>query len=365
MKKILFILPNIAGGGAERVGLTFLKRLDPNKYQRTLLLLREEGNYWNLIPPDIRVVIAVKSGRLLYRLPKILKTALREAKNHDILIGGLELLSSYLTWICGNLTGKRVWGMVHCLMKDYIQNVTFLRRIVAWLFYRRMKNLIFVSHAAADSMAQWLGFQHTLPSWRVIYNLFDPESYDQNGETILQEDYPIILSMGRMDKGKGFDVLIRAFAGLSRIGFPHRLVILGEGPQRAALQQLADELEISEKIEMPGFVPNPMDYLKKADVFVLSARHESFGMVLIEAMYAGIPVVSTDCAGPAEVLDQGQYGVLVAKENPSALTEGIRKLLEDPVLYQHYKQTGQKRVQDFFYPNIMKQWERLLEGDEK
>ena len=134
-----------------------------------------------------------------------------------------------------------------------------------------------------------------------------------------------------MTTQKDFPTLLRAFARL-RKQQPARLVILGEGKIKAALIALATELGILQDVALPGFVNNPLAWMSRSSVFVLSSVWEGFPGVLIEAMACGCPVVSTDCpSGPAEILNGGEYGRLVSMGDDGALAEAILTTLKKPL----------------------------------
>jgi len=125
------------------------------------------------------------------------------------------------------------------------------------------------------------------------------------------------------------DVILRAAAAVAPRQRFH-LAILGEGEQRAALEQLAAELGIADRVFFLGFQPQPWLFVSKADLFVLSSRYEGFGNVLIEAMRQGVPVVSTDCpGGPSEILEDGRYGRLVPCGDEQALADAMEAALDD------------------------------------
>jgi glycosyltransferase involved in cell wall biosynthesis len=134
---------------------------------------------------------------------------------------------------------------------------------------------------------------------------------------------PVVLGVGRLVAQKDFPTLIRAFAHV-RARRTARLCILGDGPARASLATLARELGIADDVALPGFVPNPLPYMARAAVFVLSSAWEGLPGALIEAMACGCPVVSTRCpGGAAEILDGGRYGPLVPVGDDGALAEAI------------------------------------------
>jgi glycosyltransferase involved in cell wall biosynthesis len=140
----------------------------------------------------------------------------------------------------------------------------------------------------------------------------------------------VIVSAGRLDTQKDYPTLIRAFDTLRRRRHV-RLLILGEGPERAALTALIGELGREDDVALPGFVANPYPHIARAAVFALSSAWEGFGYVLVEALALGIPVVATDCpSGPAEILAGGRYGQLVPVGDVGSLARAIEAALDRP-----------------------------------
>lgn len=143
---------------------------------------------------------------------------------------------------------------------------------------------------------------------------------------------PVVLTVGRLAHQKDHGTLLRAFAKL-REHYPARLAIGGKGSakQVARIHELADQLGVRADVEVLGFLPNPLPYMARAAVFVLSSRFEGFPNVLLEALACGTPVVSTDCpSGPREILDDGVYGPLVEVGDHAALADAIARVLDDP-----------------------------------
>lgn len=143
-------------------------------------------------------------------------------------------------------------------------------------------------------------------------------------------DPPHIGTLGRLHEEKGFDILLEAAARLRDQGRAFRLSIAGEGPAVADLKAQAAGLGLTTQVEFPGWVSPPEKLLAELDLFVCSSRTESFGLVVIEAMAAGAPVVATDIEGPRILLGEGRYGRLVPPEAPDALAEAIAAALDDP-----------------------------------
>lgn len=192
------------------------------------------------------------------------------------------------------------------------------------------------------------------PSWspEIEKRATEPVDHPWLGEA----DPPAILAVGRLDRQKDFETLLRAFALLSE-GREARLIILGEGPLRRDLDSLIRQLGLEEKVSMPGFVENPFAFMARASVFAMSSRHEGFPNVLVEAMSCGTPVVSTDCpSGPADILEDGRYGPLVPVGDAVALAEAIGMTLDRPLPAEVLK----ARAQEFSVEKAADAYLRIL-----
>jgi glycosyltransferase involved in cell wall biosynthesis len=143
-------------------------------------------------------------------------------------------------------------------------------------------------------------------------------------------DPPHIGALGRLHEEKGFDLLLDAAAKLRDAGRAFRLSIAGEGPAAADLKARSERLGLADRVDFPGWVAPPDRLLAKLDLFVCSSRTESFGLVVVEAMAAGAPVIATDIEGPRDILSHGLYGRLVAPQSPDALARAMAAALDDP-----------------------------------
>lgn len=144
------------------------------------------------------------------------------------------------------------------------------------------------------------------------------------------EPPPVVVGVGRLIRRKRFGLLIQAFDRISQHVDP-RLVLLGDGPRREALERLVSDLGLRDRTDFLGYVDNPYRFMKRADLLVHPALHEGFGLVLVEALACGTPVVATNCpGGPRDILDGGEYGPLVDVERPSELADAMETVLADP-----------------------------------
>jgi glycosyltransferase involved in cell wall biosynthesis len=225
-------------------------------------------------------------------------------------------------------------------------------RLLMRRFYRSAGAVIAVSKGVASSLIDGLGLPPALI--RTIYNPIVTAEIATRAAEPLDDPWfapgapPVVLGVGRLAPAKDFPTLLRAFARV-RAGRPARLVILGEGHQRGALEALVRDLGIGPDVRLPGFEPNPFRYMRRSAVFALSSIHEGLPGALIQAMACGSRVISTDCpAGPREVLEDGALGPLVPPRDPEALARGITGLLEEaergPARIQHPLQRFSERA---------------------
>lgn len=165
---------------------------------------------------------------------------------------------------------------------------------------------------------------------------------------------PLVVGSGRLTRQKGFDLLVRAHARALADGAPdHHLVILGEGEERTALVTLAQELGVAGSLSLPGFIPNPHAVVARSSLFVLSSRWEGFGLSLAEALAVGTACLAFDCvAGPAEVLDGGDRGQLVAPGDVDALARAITAHLREPETLTAKARRAAAAALDLFNPDL-------------
>ena len=162
----------------------------------------------------------------------------------------------------------------------------------------------------------------------VSHRFFDTKQTDPYGNKTTENKIPVIISIGELTERKDQTTQLKAMAHLLEEQVC-RLLILGKGKDEDKLKALCKELDIEEQVSFLGYQENPYNYLNKADVFIHTATFEGFGMVMVEALALGKPVVAADClGGPAEILQQGKLGVLVPVHDARALALGIKKALQ-------------------------------------
>ncbi len=187
-------------------------------------------------------------------------------------------------------------------------------------------------------------------------------------EAVRQEDAApsasgkTVISLGRLSKEKGFDLLIDAFGRIAPERPEWSLEIWGEGPQRPLLEKMAAERGHTGRIRLRGQTASPQEKLLRADLFVLCSRFEGFPNALCEAMACGLPVLAVDCpSGPRQIVQDGVDGILVPPDDPAALADGMRRLMEDRELRRRLASRAPEVAQRFGLDRVLGLWEAVLE----
>ncbi len=305
--------------------------------QVNMLFVRANGQYKDLIHPGLRLIDfgAKRALTSLLRLVRFLKK-----KRPSILLSTLDHTNLIAIWAHILVDSRtkvivRIDNIVTPGRKRSGGLTRFLVGFLTGLFYPFADAVIAVSRAVAADLVR----SCFIPPKRIsiINNPISLSTIVQSSKEsvthpwLLPSSAPVVLGVGRLAKQKDFGTLIRAFR-IVRDQMNAKLIILGEGAERSHLEYLVRCYDLGADVELPGFVSNPYKYMSHSSVFVLSSRWEGFGIVLVEALALGIQVVATDCpGGPSEVLDNGQYGRLVAIGDSKAMAEAIINSIKYPM----------------------------------
>jgi glycosyltransferase involved in cell wall biosynthesis len=334
---IALLIPSMAGGGAEKIFLWLANSLVRSGFEADLILFRREGPLLGGLDSRVRVVdLGVPLGLLgVFPLALYLRR-----ERPQVLLSALEgpNLVANLAKILG-FVRTRVITSHHNMEDMTLAEYGSLKGLVYRFLYapmiRRADALVAVSKGVKD---QCLVKAFRVPEGKisVIYNpiILEPAFKEKTSmrEDWYDEDWgPYILNVGRLELQKDQAMLLRAFERVRKIR-PVKLLILGEGHERSNLERMVEQAGLKAHVKMPGFVPDPSRFMAKAALFVLSSRSEGFSLALLEAMFRGVPIVSTDClSGPAELLEDGKWGRLVPVGDEEALAQAMLEALEDAV----------------------------------
>lgn len=366
-KKIVFLVASLRGGGAERVFVTIANELASRGHEITLLTWNGHGPNAALLSGrvrlvDLRLPLQGESYSKSATLRGILQTAkaLRGIKP-DAVFSAPEFVNllAVLALTIG-LIRSRFFPTFHAatsLVSDRrgARIAVLLSRLVA----ARATKAVAVSAGVGKELVA-RGFPPA--KVEVINNPVpvavrsEPRTYAWERQLDEMGDGPVIVTAGRLVPVKDHKTLMKAFALFCETRRA-RLVIFGEGPMADELATFARETGIAGSVLFPGYVKDPQECYARADLFVLSSISEGFGNVLVEAMAAGVPVVSTDAPyGPREILHNGRFGKLLAVGDVTGLAKAMLEAITNPVPAEQLR----ARAADFDVPRIVDRYETLL-----
>ena len=338
MKRVCFVLPSLAGGGAERVAVQVLSALDPTRWDRSMYLFRREGPYLEELPDTVRLASATsesRAGRLLE-----LRRFIRETRP-NLVVSFL----SYFTVLAAAKTagvGARVVFVLGTPMSAFLSDADYhwkatthrtLFSLITRAGYNLADAIATTSRGVSEDLMQHFGVR--AGAIKVVHNPIDfaaltrasAEPLDAADEGVWK--HPAIVSAGRLAEAKNYPLLIDAMALLRRRVPAARLFILGQGDQEPQLRAQIAALGLSDAVRLCGFQRNPWKYIARADVFALTSRYEGFGNVLAEAMACGVPVVVTSSPGPLEIVRDSVDGVVVPEHTAAAVASALEAVLSD------------------------------------
>lgn len=361
VKHLAIFLHSLYGGGAERAMLNLARGFSKQGIQVDLVLLRVEGAYLSQVPPEVRVV-DLGGRRLWQSLPALARYLQQEQP--PVLLSTLDDTNIAALWV-RQLVGcktRLVVNVQNTISQDAKIATQLKTRMMPYLvkyFFPWADAVVPVSYGVANDLIQ-LGVDpnrmQVIPNPVITPDVFQKAQEAINHPWFAVEQPPVILGVGRLNKQKDFPTLIQAFAQV-RQQRSARLMILGEGEERATLEALIHQLGLIGDVDLVGFVSNPYAYMARSSVFVLSSLFEGLPSVLIEALAMGTPVVATNCkSGPMEILESGKYGSLVEVGDGQGIAAAIVSTLDAPP----ERETLRQRAKEFSLERSLEQYIKVL-----
>ncbi|MBM7833065.1 glycosyltransferase [Clostridium sardiniense] len=343
-KKILIVQETLEGGGAEKVLIDILNNIEYSKYDVDLLLIKNTGVYIEQINKNVNKKYIYNKSKILI-LDKIKDKIFKKIivkyfcnfiiknkidSNYYAEIAFLEGPSSQVVSKIKSNSVKKI-GWVHTDLRR-------LRRIKMKeekTIYNQFDKIICVSNEVRNALISLYPF--TEDKSTVIYNLIDIEKIKKRAKEKIEFkfDGKNIVSVGRLIESKRFDLIIRAHKEVIDRGISHNLIILGEGPLKHDLMELTKNLGVGDSVKFLGFVKNPYPYIAKSDIYIMASDYEGLPLVICEALALNRVIISTDCTGPSELLNNGA-GILVKCGEYKEISENIIRVFEDHTLYKSY-----------------------------
>lgn len=380
MKKIMFMMNSLYGGGAEKVLQTILKNINYNKYDVTLYSMHRENIDYDYYPAQVhyKVIFDVKCsntkiGKILYKFlskvqgkifsccPSTLFYKLYIHEKYDVEIAFIEGESTKIVSGSPNLKSKKIaWVHVDLESNPWTE---FLYDGVEdeSKHYQKFDKILCVSDVVRKTFSHKYGLDSSIVQTQ--YNPIDRE--DIISKSTEACDLPTkrrmrIISVGRLVEQKGYDRLLRAAKRLKNEKTEFDLYILGKGEMEEELQNYIHQNGLEENVFLLGFKNNPYPYMAQSDLMVCSSRAEGFSTVISEGIALGLPIISTDCAGIRELFGDFECGV-ITENTEDALFEELYKVMKMPENLKKYRAESYKRGKEFSLNTTMKQLEDFFD----
>tara|TARA_B100000676_G_C18071647_1_gene844677 strand:- start:1954 stop:3096 length:1143 start_codon:yes stop_codon:yes gene_type:complete len=355
---LLFIIPSLGGGGAERVITTLLRHLNPKIFSLVIAVVDLKGSVYKDDIPDTVEVIDLKCHRVRYALPKIIALIIR--RKPDIVFTTLGHLNIALALIRPFLPNKTTYIARETIIASY--GILKYGNPKLWnILYRKMYSkfdcIVCQSIGMQTDLIENFGISKN--KTKVINNPVDVERVKKLASKCFEQQYSFdhkctFVSVGRLVPQKGFDILIKAIALVNSPKI--EVFLLGEGPLREELELLALSEGVSKQINFVGFQENPYQWIAKADAFILSSRFEGFPNVVLEALACGTPIISTpEPGGVKEILTDIDRCIIADAIDAESLSRAILLWLDG-----QRNKISFEYVEKYSIKNILSQYEALL-----
>ena len=384
MKRVLFILPSLTMGGLERVQVTLANALQRIGYDVTVMILDDNRELEDELDNRVTLFRKVYKTHLGQSVPYIrtryyddgmwesratpeelyryyvgdehydIEVAFFHGLPVKIISGSTNMDALHFAWIHNDFTKIR----------GYQFNFTSLEDVRA--AYQRLDAVVCVSESARKGFIATIG---DTGNTTTIYNILPTMRIQRLSRKEIAYRYPTdsfnLVLVGRLkDSHKGQRRLISVVARLNREGRKVTLALVGDGSDREAIERAIDQHHAQDFVYMAGNQRNPYPYVSGADMLICASYYEGFNLTVAEAMILGVPVISTKCTGPCEILDNGKYGLLV-ENSRKGLYYGIKLMADNPNLVSLYRQKAKKRFEFFSEETILRQIVDLMEQTNK
>ena len=368
MKKVLFFIPTLTGGGAEKVLVNLVNNMNHERFEITVMTLFDYGVNKQYLTDKVKYKYIFKRlfrGNVtflkLFSPQHLYKKMIKE--KYDVVISYLQ--SPTMRIVSGCNDGTKLISWIHNEFYD-IAPISHLYRNMKEMkeSFSRYNKFVFVANTAEEAMKSIL--PEYSDKYCTINNTIETDKIKEKAKEKLEVDFPAnkinLVSTGRFTKQKAFERLIRIVGRLKQDGYNVFLSILGDGALREEYEKLINELGLKEDIRLLGYRDNPYKYVKNADLFVCSSLHEGFSTAVTESLIVGTPVITTMCSGMEEMLGKnGEYG-MITKNSEDSLYEGLCKLLNNEREMERLKRQAEIRGKFFETSRTVEEVEKLIES---
>ena len=372
-KKVIFVLDNLLGGGAEKVLIEILNNFDYELFDVELLLLTKEGKYIDKLNNNIKltyifnfigkskiniciqkIIRKILFYIIIYMNPKFIYKFIFN-KNSDIIVAFMEGIT---TKIVANIKSTKKIAWIHTDVSKYKwYKYYFINEKEEMECYKQFDKIICVSDVCRNGFINTYGNQFDNKVIKV-YNpinhfIVKQKSLEDNEEIKNDNDIKKLCYIGRLEPEKGIMRLLKILYEIKSENIDFKLSIIGEGSQKDSINKYIKEHDLNSVVNLYGFQENPYKYMYASDIIVSPSYFEGFSLITAEALILNKVIVATDSGGPTEILNNGKYGY-VCKNDDVELKKSIIKMIIDEKLFEKYKNIKKDIINEFEITNVLK-----------
>ena len=363
--KILFLIHDLGGGGAEKVLVNLVNNMDQKKFDVTVLSLFAGGVNEQYLKPFIRYKYIF--SKMIPGNSKLMKLLAPEKLHqlfirdqYDIEVAYLEGPSTRIISGSSNADAKKIAWVHSTISSEKAFSASYRNFREAKSCYEQFNRIAFVSE---DCKVAFEEVCHIKDRNIVVSNVLDTDEIirkaAQKADITAHRDTVKMISVGKLLESKGCDRLLRIADRLKKDRINFCLYFLGSGTYEKKMLNYIQAHKLHENVKILGYVENPYKYLSSCDLFVCASYSEGFSTATLEAIITGTPICTVDVSGMKEMLGEGEYG-LITENNEEALYQGIKQLILDPQLLEYYKHQAAVRSKDFYKEKTVERIEEIF-----
>lgn len=365
MKKILFVIDTMGYGGAEKALVNLVNNMDKTKYDITVLSMFKFGNNSKKLDKSIKYKYVLRNyfrgnSIVISLIPKWLLYKFFIREKYDTIIAYIEGSATRVVSGCNNL-GTKIFAWLHVDIPDsnrLYRSYTGKKGCIK--AYRKFDGIVGVSNKVIESFIKHTGIVDKV---HVLYNTINYKEILNSSKEPFMFDNDMInaVSVARLVPQKGFIRLLEAHKRVIEEGYIYHLTIIGDGSERKKLENFILVNNLEKYTKIMGYADNPYKYVRSADFFVCSSYTEGYSTAVTEAAIIGTPIITTDCSGMNEILDEEKGGIIV-ENSIEGIYSGIKRVLKDPNILQEIREKNKSLSEKFSTNKTVKEVESLIDG---
>lgn len=375
MKKILFFVESLAGGGAEKVLSDIVSNLEQEKYDVTVCTVTDEGVYQEKVSKvceyqsflhmesyrtgGLRKILFWLGLKAIYTLPAPLVYRFFFRENYDVEVAFIEGFATKIIAASKNVSSKKLAWVHTDMIQNRYADSNFKDKIKHGEAYKKCDQIICVSQSVKKAFEEKFFKSDKIC---VQYNPVDEQNVllRSKEEVCIDSIHPLLGTVGRLEEVKGYFRLVQCAKKLSEKGYQFELWIIGQGSQKGKIEKYILDNQLTDCVKLLGFQENPYKYIAQCDAFICSSYTEGFSTAAVESLIIGKPIFTVACAGMQELFGNDRCGEIVPNSDEELLNL-LEAVVSGNIALENYAEGINQRKSFFRMSTRIKEIEEYFE----